>query len=233
MLKSSKVVFFALGALLIAITLMIGIILVDPANRVSTFWFTMIGIMLSEFLLALSVMDLCQNHGDKGILFRLSSGMVSVLYFLFTLAMLVVYSQGAGEKTILIMQILGLFSALVLHVLLGLAGHSVAQQTGDFEAQQANKKRFRAEIDCLKPDLAPLFSSNKALEKKFLTLSDLARFAPDGLDGLEDRDQEIFDGIAALQKTAEAKKEAEIESSIDKLIVLFQKRRTFAKGLCQ
>lgn len=230
MFKSSKAMFFMLGALLIGITLFIGVMVVEAASRGHEFWYTMAGIMLSEVLLSLSVMDLCEHHGDKGILFRLSSGMVSVMYFLFTLAMVVVYCHDAGERTILILQILGLFAALILHVLLNLAGHSTAKQAEETQARQANKKKFKTEIECLKMDLEPFFSSSKTLEKKFLNLSDLARFAPDGLEGLENVDQNIFDGISALQKTAEAKNAAEIEASVDKLIVLFQKRQVLAKG---
>ena len=231
MFKSPRAMFFVLGGLLVGITLFIAFLFVDPANRTNSFWYTISGIMLSEVMLSLSVMDLGGNHGDRAMPFRFCNGLVSILYFCFTLIMLVVYWYDADEKTIRVLQIVGLFVALTLYVLLGLAARSVSDQAAKFQAERVNKKRFKIEIEFLKTELLPFFSSNKNLEKQFMKLADLARFAPESLAGVEQLDQEIFDGIATLQNAAGTKNEIDIDKSISNLILLFQKRQILAKEL--
>ena len=231
MFKSARIMFFVLGGLLVGITLFIGLLSVDSASRTAAFWYTMAGIMLSEVLLALSVMDLGGNHSDRALPYRIGNGVISILYFCFTLTMLIVYCCDANEKTILVLQIVGLFAALIFYVLLGLATRATSEQAAKFQAERVNKKRFKVEIEFTKTDLQPLFSSNKNLEKQFSKLSDLARFAPESLEGVEQLDQEILDGIVKLQNAAEAKAEPDIEAAIDKLILLFQKRQILAKEL--
>ena len=231
MFKSARITFLVLGALLIGITLFIGFLFVDPANRTNAFWYTISGIMLSEAFLALTAMDLGGNHGDRALPFRFANGLVGIFYFVFALLMLIAFACDVEARTILVLEILGLFAALIVYFLLGLATRATSDQAAQFRAERVNKKRFKVEIEFIRTDVQPLLASNETLAKKFSKLSDLARFAPESLAGVEDLDQEIFDWIVKLQNAGEAKTETEIEAAVDKLVLLFQKRQILTKEL--
>ena len=229
MFKSARAMFLILGCLLVGVTLFTSFLFVDPVNRTHAFWYTISGILLSEVLLSLTVMDLGGNHKDHAFIYRFSSGIVSISYFVFTLIMLLAYWGDASAKTILLLEIIGLFIAIIAQVVVGLATRSVSEQSAKFKAERLNKRRFKIEIQSIKMDIAPFFNDNEKLKKQFSKLSDLARFAPESLDGLEDFDQEIFEGISRLEEVIEVKKEEEIETAVSKLISLFQKRQILAK----
>lgn len=231
MFKSARIIFLVLGALLIGITLFVGFVFVDPVNRTAAFWYTISGIMLSEVFLALSAMDLGGNQGDRALPYRFGNGLIGVLYFVFALLMIIPFACGVQANTILLLQIIGLFAAVVVYALLGLAARAISGQAAEFRAERVNKKKFKVEIEFVRIELQPMFASNGELGKQFAKLSDLARFAPESLAGMEDLDQEIFDWIVKLQNAGETKAETEVAAAVDKLVQLFQKRQILAREL--
>ena len=229
MFRSAKTMFFILGGLLIGITLFTGFLFVDPVGRTRAFWYTISGIMLSEVFMTLSVMDLGGNHGDRALPYRFCNGLIGILYFVFTMVMLIVFCCDAAAETILIMQIIGLFAALVFYVLFGLAAKATSDDASRFQAERISKKRFNVELQSLKIDMAPLFQTDPRLNRQFLLLADLARFAPESIEGTEPIDREIFDGIAKLREAVEGEAPEKAEAAADHLISLFQKRQILVR----
>lgn len=229
MFRSPKIMFSLLGGLLAGITFFIGFLMVEPANRTSTFWYMISGFILSEVMLTLSVMEIGGNHTERSALYRVGNCLISIFYFLFSFIVLGVYLCDGSVKTIRIMQVLGLFIALTAHVLFGLACHAITEQTTRFKAERENKKKFKIELECVKSDLLPFLVTSKNINKQFLQLLDLAKFAPESVAGVEPLDQQIFDGISKLQSAVGVKDEKEIEITVCELISFFQKRQILAK----
>lgn len=232
MFKSPRVILLIPGALCIGITLFAGMLLVQPESRTSPYWYTMGALMTAEAMMFLTFMDIGGNHRDRAMPYRIGNVLISIFYLLFTFVMLIPYTAGASTDAIRLLQVAGLFIALVLHILFGLAHRATASQARQAATERASITNFKVEIESFRVEYAKLLQTPE-LQKEMLELSEAIRFAPESIAGSEAADSRIETAIDRLKKCAQVEETdpQELSGVIRELLTLFRKRQILIREL--
>ena len=233
MFKSPRIILLLPGALCIGITLFAGMLLVKFELRTSPYWYTIGALMMAEAMLFLTLMDIGGNHRDRAMPHRIGNVLVSVFYLFFTLIMLIPYMAGASADAIRLLQVIGLFAALTLHILFGLAHRAVDAQARQFAAERADIVNFRIEVESFRVEYAELLRKTPELHKEMQELSDAVRFAPESVAGAEAVDFRIAAAFERLKKSAQGENvdSTELADGIRELLTLFRKRQILIREL--
>ncbi len=231
MFKNWRIASFIIFPLLAAFTLVIAMnVDLNDSIQKEPFWYVISGIVLSEIMLMLSTADIGGNHSDKGLLYRVGNNIISLFYFCFALGMLIPLYLGMKCTWVLILEFVGLFVTLSLHLGYAVITHTTAEKASNQQRRLSDRKQFYTSLAYIKPLLIEK-TSDDSLIHKFDQLIECAKFSSESLPGSEEINEGISNEIDSLKKCLEQNDLKNLKKVLDHLIYSFQKREIQIKTL--
>lgn len=164
------------------------------------YWYSVSSIIISELLLGLSSAELMKTD-ERAMPLRLGNIIVSSLYLIFTLTSSLFLVGNIPENYLQIIHVAVLLFVIIFHILYGIAHFSVTENENLQKNAFLLKKDITVKLSKFKSMHYDWFSSNTALQRRFLSLQESVRFSAESFRGTEDFDNQVSETIGELMRT--------------------------------
>ena len=198
MFRYKRLIMSAFVVVLIAFTWLVAY-LVSPSPWSNTLWYEMSGIWISELLLGVVAIGLC-NNSSRALPFHAGNVLIAILHLLYSFVLLAVFSETAA----LLCVVGGLILALLMHTIFAFAQRDMKDSEAAEKVAFSLRNELLAALEMLEVTKKDMIGGDAALAKAFEKLKDDARFVSDAVPGCESADTEIRAGLSALGQCPDA-----------------------------